>query len=165
MSAAMISKWFNAAIVKAIRTDSLDTTLAYVIAAGGSVVWPPATRRHLRCNDPIFISNTIWQFICWKSGGIPSPSFRTSNATRTFFISRANPSLQKVVPVRRSISKASFTVFGRSIPNLWVLLWYRLLRAFAIIRSRRCKVGPTHQAKAGYWSILFDTAYSAVCTG
>ena len=36
MSLVFTSKSFNAASVKAMQTDSLDTTLVYVIVAGGS---------------------------------------------------------------------------------------------------------------------------------
>ena len=40
--------------------------------------------------------------------------------TGTSFISLAIASAQKVVPVLRSISRASATVLGNSMPNLWV---------------------------------------------
>jgi hypothetical protein len=43
----------------AMRTDSLETTLAYVMVAGASVVWPPATNRALRWKSSCLILKII----------------------------------------------------------------------------------------------------------
>ena len=111
---------FNAAYVNAIRTVSRDTTLAYVIVSGAFVWCPPATKRAFLWKFSIFTSNIIWQWIRWYPFGARSPSGRILNAARTFFISLAIASAQRVLPFILSNSSASSTDFGTAIPNLWV---------------------------------------------
>ena len=48
ISHARMSRSFNAAIVRAIRTESLETTYEYVMEAGAVVVCPPPTSLALR---------------------------------------------------------------------------------------------------------------------
>ena len=86
---ANISRPFNAAIVKYILTESLDTTEENVIEYSAVVMCPPPNSRAflLKCL-PSLISNIIWNFIYWYPGSRYSllPSF-DSNAGRTLFIS------------------------------------------------------------------------------
>ena len=58
-SPAFTSNSLRDARVRAIRTDSRDTTLEYVMHFGISVALPPATSRALRRNDSILTSNII----------------------------------------------------------------------------------------------------------
>ena len=65
ISQASISSLFNAAIVKSILTESLDTTNENVIEEGAVIVCPPPTSRAFILKLlPSFISNIIWHLIC-----------------------------------------------------------------------------------------------------
>ena len=55
-SPALTCRLFKAAMVKAIRTVSLPTTLEYFIHFGVYVMWPPATSQALCLNSSIFMS-------------------------------------------------------------------------------------------------------------
>jgi hypothetical protein len=70
----------------------------------------------------------------------------------------------KSVPVVLSISNASCTVFGKWIPNLWVVLQYHNF-SLEIIRFLLLIMCGTHHLKAGSLTSLFTTAYSATSTG
>jgi hypothetical protein len=59
MSTANTSKSFNATSKNTILMDYLLATLAYFIADGTSVMWPPATYLDFRLRLPDFTSKTI----------------------------------------------------------------------------------------------------------
>ena len=60
MLVAYTSRSLSAASMNTMRMLSMDMTLDYVIDAGGSFVWPPATRLELRVKLPsIFMSKII----------------------------------------------------------------------------------------------------------
>ena len=104
----------RAAMVRAILTESLDTTDEYVIVADVSVMCPPATRRAFRLKfSPNFISKIIWHRMNWCPFGISSfvPS-NSSNAGLTFFISLQLASHYRVSPLALSSLTASSTDFG-----------------------------------------------------
>ena len=64
MSHANISSPFSAAIVNAIRTESLETTYEYAIDAGAVVVCPPPTSHaFLQKFSPSLMSNIMWHLI------------------------------------------------------------------------------------------------------
>ena len=77
-----------------------------------------------------------------------------SNAGMTYFISCSIAFLQKSVPFCSSILRPSATVFGSSIPNLFVLAQYLAL-TFLMTRSRLRKALRTNQANAGSSVILW----------
>ena len=113
-------------MVRAILTESLDTTDEYVIIAGASVMWPPATKRafHLKFL-PNFMSKIKWHRMNWCPFGISSfvPS-NSSNAGLTFFISLPMASHHRVSPFALSSLTAYSTDFGIRMPNLWVRTQY-----------------------------------------
>ena len=114
ISQASISSSFNAATVKAILTESLDTNKENVIEEGAVVVCPPTTScSFLLKFSPSLISNIIWNLICWYSGGRSSllPLY-ASNAGRTFLISCSMASHHNVYPFSLSISMAYLNVCG-----------------------------------------------------
>ena len=59
VSDVFTSRSFNAAKVRAILTDSLETMLAYVELLGASTTWPPATRHAFQEKSSILIENTM----------------------------------------------------------------------------------------------------------
>ena len=66
MSHSNMSSPFSAAILNAIRTDSLETTDEYVIDAGAVVVCPSLTSRaFLRNFSPSLMSKIMWHLISW----------------------------------------------------------------------------------------------------
>ena len=65
---------------------------------------------------------------------------------------------QKSVPVIRSISRASSTLSGSLIPNLWVVRQYQDF-TFEMMRLRCRSVDGTHQTKAGASAILFANTF------
>ena len=83
---------------------------------------------------------------------------------QTDFISFMIASHQRVFLFSLSKSKASLTVFGTWIPNLWVIFWYCLLTA-AIICCHFCSTSLVHQAKAGSSWMPRPVAYSATSMG
>ena len=64
-SPTLTSQLLRAAIVKAKRTVSHETTLAYVMVGGASVICPQVTSLAFRRKSSILTSKTIWQFILW----------------------------------------------------------------------------------------------------
>ena len=112
ISQTSISSSFNAAIVKAILTESLDTTNKNVNEEVADVVFPPTTSHAFLLKlSPSLISNIIWHLICWYPGGRSSvlPSY-ASNAGHTFFIFCSMASHHNVSPFYLSISMISLTV-------------------------------------------------------
>ena len=99
-SQSNISRLFNAAIVKAILTESLDITDENVIEEGAVVMCtPPTSRAFLLKFSPSLISNIIWNLICWYPGGWPYLLLSyASNVCRTFFISCSMASQHNVSP-------------------------------------------------------------------
>ena len=97
-------------MVRAILTESLDTTYEYVIIAGASVMWPPATKHAFRLKfSPKFMSKIIWHRMNWCPFGISSfvPS-NSSNAGLTFFISlqmASHHTLQPRPPLNYTLNK------------------------------------------------------------
>ena len=75
MSAASMSRSYSAAMRKASLILCLATMLEYIIAAGGSVIWPPFMKHALQVKST-FTSNTMWQGIHFDPMGARSPSFR-----------------------------------------------------------------------------------------
>ena len=70
ISQAIISISFNAAIVKAILTESINTTYEDLIEEGAVVVClPPTSRAFIMKLLPSLISNIIWHLIYWYHGG------------------------------------------------------------------------------------------------
>ena len=68
------------------RTLSLETTEVYVALAGGSVWFPPSTKRAFLVKH-IFTYNIMWHIIYWYPTSAHLPSSLKSNATCTIFIS------------------------------------------------------------------------------
>ena len=121
ISHTSISRLLNAEIVKAILSESLDTTYENVIEEDAADVCPtPTIREFLLKLLPRLISNIIWHLICWYPGGRSSflPSY-ASNAGRTFFISCSMTSHHNVSPFSLSISMAYLTVCGMSYYRKW----------------------------------------------
>jgi hypothetical protein len=126
---ASMSSSFNPATRNASRTLLRDTTLEYVIDPGASVVCPPATNRALRVKS-IFTSNITWHRISWYpiiDGSLPAraclgdtPSAAVQ-ATFTLSISFPRAFRKNSVPIWLSIARASATVFGNIMPNLWAV--------------------------------------------
>ena len=128
ISQASITSSFNAAIVKAILTESLDTNVENVIEEGAFVVCPPSTGgAFLLKLLPSFISNIIWHLICWYPGGRSSllPSYAL-NVGHTFFISCSMASYHNVSPFSLSISMTSLNVCGMRSLYLCVFCQYLL---------------------------------------
>ena len=126
ISQASISILFNAATVKAILTEYLDTTDENVIEKGTIFVCPtPTSCVFLLKLPPSLISNIIWHLICWYPGGRSSllPSY-ASNAGCIFFISCSKASHHNVSPFCLSISMASLTICGMRSPYLCVFCQY-----------------------------------------
>ena len=161
-----MSRSLRAAIVKAILTESLDTTEEYVIAAGVSVLWPSATKRAFLLKfSPILTSKIMWHVIFWYPTGNSEGSFsQTSKAGRTFFISLQIASHQRVSPFSSSSIFASSTLFGILTPNLWVRTQYFAFN-FDIILFFFWRTCFVHHANAGSPAIRRCVAYSASCTG
>ena len=84
MSHTSISNSFNAEIVSAILTESLDTTDEYVIKSGVAVLCPPPTSlAFLWKLSPSLISNITRYLIYWYPiGGYSLRFYQTSNAGR-----------------------------------------------------------------------------------
>jgi len=141
-----------------MQTLSQETTLEYVIEAGVSVVWPPATKRALWVKSPsIFMSNIMWQCISWYpmskplmlsvctiSGPPPSHFWK---AMHTFFISFLIACLQWSIPISQSICRVCSTDLGISMPNLCDVLQYFVL-SLLTIWFLLCKTSGTHQTNA-----------------
>ena len=79
ISDVFTSRSFNAAKVRAILTDSLETTLANVKLLGASTKWPPATRCAFLEKSSILTENTMWHFMYWEPIGGLSTSSRILN--------------------------------------------------------------------------------------
>ena len=60
-SVALTSRSCNTAIVRAVHTVSLVTTLEQVRVSSVWVIWPPATRHAYLWKSSILMSNNIWQ--------------------------------------------------------------------------------------------------------
>ena len=165
MSHASISNSFNAAIISAILTKSLDTTDEYVIEAHVDVLCPPPTSLAcLRKFSLSLMSNIMQHLISWYPIGRSSLRFsKTSNAGYTFFISYIIASHHIVSPFSLSISIASFTFFGTLIQYLCVLT--QNLCVLEIIWSCFLSTYFTHNANAGYSDMRFSTAKSAIWNG
>ncbi len=98
-------------------------------------------------------------FICYDGigqtgihlGAVHHYLSRGLNATWTFFISLAMASAHIILLFRISCYSASSTVFGHSIPNLYVRFMYLALRFFtrAIMTSHFFNIYGTHQLKPG----------------
>ncbi len=120
ISAAITLRVFSAAIVRAMHTVSLDTTLEYVTVAGKLIMRPLHLiylladvfylhiKYHVTPNQLVFIG---WLYTL--ATGL--------NAIQTFLISLAMASDHIVFPLHLSIFSASSTVFWHSIPILCVL--------------------------------------------
>ena len=92
------SKLFKAAMTKAIFVLFRDTTDAYVIASGVSIVCLSATKRTLWVSVVALISKIRWHLISWYHIGATSSSSFTSKATWIFFISFSQAILRRLVP-------------------------------------------------------------------
>ena len=163
---ASISSSFNAAIVKSILTESLDTTNENVIEEGAVFMCPPPTSRSfLLTFSPSLISNIIWHLIYWYPGGRSSllPS-HASNAGRTFFISCSMESHHNVSPFYLSISMDSLTECGMRSPYLCVFSQY-LLAVLDMILYLFLSNLFIHHTNYGSSAIWLSTAYSDSCTG
>ena len=123
ISDVFTSRSFNAAKVRAILTDSLETTLTYVKL----LTWFAFQE-----TSSILIENTMWHFIYWKPIGGVSSSSRILNATFTELNSFCIAFHHRSFPFSLSNVTASSTVLGTLIPNLCVNLWYILLTAAVI---------------------------------
>ena len=69
ISDVFTSRSFNAAKVRVILIDSLETILAYVKLLGASTMWPPTTRHAFQEKSSILIEDTMWQIIYWEPIG------------------------------------------------------------------------------------------------
>ena len=97
IQADFISISLRVAIINAIMTVSMETTLAYMIIA------------HSCLKSSILMSNTLWQYTNWWSRGVFTPSGNL-NATLTCSISFAITSAQKVLPFLTSRVNACSSV-------------------------------------------------------
>ena len=166
MSQANTLRSFNAAIVRHIRTLFLNTTDAYIRAAGVTVLCPPATMRAFRRNfSPIFMSDIMWKSTFLHPGGIFSivPQ-NSSNTIFTLRISFRIESHHRVLLLSVSNLRAYLSVFGILIPNLWVMVQYLDL-IFATIIFFLLSTWGTHYVSAGSSAIEHNVAYSASWTG
>ena len=73
-------------------------------------------------------------------------------------------SSQKLVPMAFSLSKASSTILGIMIPNLWVFRQYPVL-TLEMIESRQRSTSLTPHLNIGYSCNLLATEYSASYMG
>ena len=161
---ASISSSFNAVIVKAILTESLDNTDRNMIDEGAVVMCPLSTScAFLLKFSPSLISNIIWNLICWYPGGryyfLPSYA---SNAGCTLFISCSMASHHNVSTFYLSISMDSLTVCGMHSPYLCVFFQY-LLAVLDMILSLLLSNFFIHHSNAGSFAIWLSTAYSSSC--
>ena len=120
----LTSRSFRAAIIKTILAVSLDTTLAYIIVAGDSVMWLPATNLAFHLKFSILILNTIWHCTNWWHMGTDFPYGNTSNATLTFSFFLDIASAHKVLPFLASRANACYTVLGSFMTNSWFFFKY-----------------------------------------
>ena len=132
MSDAFNSRSLSAAVINAICIVSLDTTLAYIITAGASVMCPIATSQAFLRNPFSLIANTRWHSIYWCPTSSLEPSGSILNTMLTSAISFAIASRHRVFPLASSITWALLTIFSTSNPNLCVRLWYWLLMARSV---------------------------------
>ena len=162
---ANISRLFNAATVKAILTESLDTTGNNVIEEGAVVMCHPNTSTEfLLKSSPSLIPNIIWYLICWYPGGRSYLlTLYASNAGRKCFISYSMASHHNVSPFYLSISMASFTVCGMRSPYLCVFCQY-LLAVLDMILSLFLNTFFIHHGNAGLSATFLSTKYSDICT-
>ena len=148
-----------------MRTESLDTTVLYVIDAGGFVLCPSAQNlAFLLKFSPSLTSKTRCPVISWypiNSFGSPSCS---SKATIRFFISSWMASIHNVFPLFLSISFASPMLLGTRIPYLCVRCQYFDFN-FLMILVLFLRVYGTHHAKAGSSVNPLFAAYSASSMG
>ena len=171
MSSAHTSIWNSVASMNTMRALSLDTTLEYVIDTGGSVIWMPATSLSLQVNSPyISMSKIIWHPISWNPGR-HIPLFVLSNiyklfseVTLTFTIYFWIACSQKLVPVARSISRASLAVFGILITNLGIRIQHCVL-TLEIMQFHWCNIWPNNQLIYVSDWIWFAISYSTSSTG
>ena len=137
-----------------------------MIEEGAVVACPyPASRAFLLKFSPSFISNIIWNFICWYPDGRSSllPSY-ASNAGRKIFISCSMASHHNVSPFSLSISRAYLTVCGMRSLYLCVFCQY-FLAVLDMILSIFLIILFIHHANTGSSEICLSTAYSASFTG
>ena len=148
-------------------TVFLVTTLHYVMVSGVLVIWPPTTRHAFLWNSSILMSNTIWQLTYWSPLCGFLPSGIIWNAIFTCSISFCMASHQMVFPFFLSMTYASFTILGSSIPNSWVLssYWVLCFLTMEIIPSLFFRTWWTHQLNVGSYSIPWATAYLATWIG
>ena len=163
MLAANMSSPFNAAYVKAIRTDSLDTTPANVDPSGSGVLCPSRTH-HAFLVKSILTSHTRWPVTRCHPCSTFCPCSSISNATPTLNISLASAFIQRSLPSFMLSSFACSTLVGILIPYL-CLAWRTLVLSANMMASLFRNVCGTHQANAGSSSIPLDAANSAVSIG
>ena len=128
----LTSQSFRAVSIKAIRTDFLETTLAFVTYVGGdSVMCPPEISLAFHWKSSI-LADIKYKAAPADSlkvvGGGRVQSWRTSNATFTFAISFwiASPACHEVLPFSLLIlvrQSSSNIIFGISMQYLCVHLW------------------------------------------
>ena len=164
ISQASISSSSNAAIVKAILTESDEN----LIEEGDVVVCPPPTScTFLLKISPSLISNIIWHLICWYPGGRSSllPLY-DSNAGPTLFIPCIMASHHNVSPFSLSIAMAPLTVCGMRSPYLCVFCQY-LLAVLDMILSLFLSTFFFHHTNAGssvIWLVLLTLLVLTVMT-
>ena len=163
MSVANMSSPFNAAYVKAIRTDSLDTTPANVDPSGSGVLCP--SRTHLAfLVKSILTSHTRWPVTRCHACSAFCPCSSISNTTSTLNISLASAFIQRSLPSLMLSSFACSTLVGISILYL-CLAWRILILSADTMASLFRSVCGTHQANADLSSNPLDVANSAISIG
>ena len=163
MSAANTSSPFNAAYVKAICTNSLDTTPANVDLSGSGVLCPSRSHHAFLVNS-ILTSHTRWPVTRCHPRGAFCPCSNISNATLMLNISLASAFIQRSLPSFMLSSFACSMLVGISIPYL-CLAWCILVLSANTMASLFHSVCGTHPANAGSSSIPLDAANSAVSIG
>jgi hypothetical protein len=128
MSVPITSRPLSAAMRSAICTDSRETTHAYVMMAGGSVMCPPATSLVLRVKSSL-TSKSRRVGICRNPTGMCCSFSRMLKAIQTFFISFSTDFSQRSSPFSLSRERASAMVLGTLIPNFTFLRTKRALTA------------------------------------
>ena len=160
MSHAQIGRSLRAAVVRAMRVLSRDTTPANAQWSGSRILCPSFTHRAFR-SIVIRASKIKWPLDFLKPGRGRDSEGMMSNATQRFVISLLSASRHRVLPFFSSRAYASFTLFGISTPYLWRRALERALTV-EIIMPRLQRIYGAYQMKAGLLMSLRAAANSAV---
>ena len=164
MSGSITSRSFRVANDSAMRTLSLYTILAEVMAVGTPVFCYPAKYLDFLVKFSILKSKMIFPGSFWYLGGRLSFSYKTLNALRTTLMYLMIEYFHSTSQIFLSVSRASLVVLGILIPNFCFLFMYLVLTLAIIISLFLRKYG-AYQKNAGTVFILYDIDYLAVSMG